>query len=177
MREIMVTNWNGVIGEEDTVFVLGDAVMGKRQDSLEVFSRLNGTKVLVPGNHDDCHPMYKDKVSYERKLEMYTSVFDVTLIHSDSWMIRDEVSDTTINMCHFPYLEPKKLDYQGRDFSEWQLEDDGKVLLCGHVHDTWAEKRTPQGTLMINVGVDVRNFTPISFEQVLAITNSQKDIS
>lgn len=55
MNEGLVESWNSVVGVDDEVWVLGDAVMGQREPTLmEYIPKLNGTKVLVPGNHDYC---------------------------------------------------------------------------------------------------------------------------
>lgn len=41
---------------------------------------------------------------------------------------------------------------------------DGNVThLCGHVHEEWARRDN-----VYNVGVDVRNFTPVSIDEILA---------
>ena len=52
MNEAIVDNWNATVGRKDTIHVLGDFAMGKLDDSLKYFYRLNGTKHLVAGNHD-----------------------------------------------------------------------------------------------------------------------------
>jgi calcineurin-like phosphoesterase family protein len=39
--------------------------------------------------------------------------------------------------------------------------DDGLPLICGHVHEAWRVRGR-----MLNVGVDVNDFTPVSQEQV-----------
>ena len=168
MREILILNWNSVVKPINTIFILGDVVMGQREDSLTAISRLNGVKFLIPGNHDDCHPMYRDKKAYMRKLEMYEAAFGQVYLGDAA---RCAVDDEMYNLSHFPYRPQGNLDHQGRDFSPWQREDDGTTLLCGHVHEKWAEKKTDKGTLMINVGVDVRNYTPISLDQIRAIAS------
>jgi len=39
-------------------------------------------------------------------------------------------------------------------------------VLCGHVHEHWKVKRI-KDRLLVNVGVDKWNFTPITIEQIL----------
>lgn len=48
----MEENWNRVVKPGDKVYHLGDITMGTSAKSLEILGRLNGTKVLVKGNHD-----------------------------------------------------------------------------------------------------------------------------
>jgi calcineurin-like phosphoesterase family protein len=54
MDERMVAAWNEVVQPSDTVWHVGD--FAHRIDARRkraIFSRLNGSKHLVPGNHDD----------------------------------------------------------------------------------------------------------------------------
>lgn len=39
-------------------------------------------------------------------------------------------------------------------------------VICGHVHQHWKSKKI-KDRVMVNVGVDVWNFTPVSIEQIL----------
>lgn len=68
--EYIIEKWNSVVKPEDKVYHLGD-VGFKNWTQLEyVMSRLNGTKVLIKGNHDN------------HKLSQYAQVFkDVRAIH------------------------------------------------------------------------------------------------
>lgn len=48
--EELIKRWNGVVAKNDIVWHLGDVAFGRA--GLELVSRLNGTKKLVLGNHD-----------------------------------------------------------------------------------------------------------------------------
>ena len=48
--EEIINRWNNVVSKKDTVWLLGDAVFGKR--NLFKLGRLNGIIKLVMGNHD-----------------------------------------------------------------------------------------------------------------------------
>lgn len=50
MDEHMIDNWNRVVSEKDRVYLLGDAVMKRK--NLPTLGRLKGRLVLVRGNHD-----------------------------------------------------------------------------------------------------------------------------
>lgn len=54
MDEEMVQRWNSVVGKDDFVYHLGDFSFrsGHRDYALSLFDRLNGTKLLLAGNHD-----------------------------------------------------------------------------------------------------------------------------
>jgi len=53
MDEVLIERWNERVKPSDTVWHLGDFAFHKSYDELQtLFSRLNGTKCLVIGNHD-----------------------------------------------------------------------------------------------------------------------------
>jgi calcineurin-like phosphoesterase family protein len=52
MNETMVDNWNKVVSPIDKVYHLGDVLFTKKWLDL-ILPRLNGTKVLIKGNHDN----------------------------------------------------------------------------------------------------------------------------
>ncbi|MCK9369156.1 hypothetical protein M0R04_04315 [Candidatus Dojkabacteria bacterium] len=54
MDEAMVDNWNNMVKVEDKVYHLGDVSMNR--NGIKIMDRLNGTKVLIKGNHD-IHPL------------------------------------------------------------------------------------------------------------------------
>lgn len=59
-RKRIIEDWKKVVKRSDVVFVLGDASFKKEQ--LEEFKHLNGRKMLVRGNHDQCRT--KDYLEY-----------------------------------------------------------------------------------------------------------------
>ena len=52
MNEVLIKNWNSVVGENDIVWHLGDVGMGSPDNLKQFVSRLNGRKFLIMGNHD-----------------------------------------------------------------------------------------------------------------------------
>lgn len=52
MNEALISYWNDVVRDVDTVYVLGDFCL--RRSALPLAARLNGRKILVKGNHDTC---------------------------------------------------------------------------------------------------------------------------
>lgn len=52
MREKMIAEWNKDVKPEDEVFILGDFAFLPAKDAVEILRRLNGTKILIEGNHD-----------------------------------------------------------------------------------------------------------------------------
>ena len=53
MNEAIVQRHNDVVKPEDTVYVLGDLMLGQNPAAgLDLIASMNGTKVIVGGNHD-----------------------------------------------------------------------------------------------------------------------------
>ena len=51
--ELIINNWNKVINKRDIVYILGDVTMENPKAISSYMNRLNGTKIVVGGNHDD----------------------------------------------------------------------------------------------------------------------------
>lgn len=155
MNETLAANWNAVVTPEDVVFVLGDVSMHGK--NLRHFYHLNGTKVLINGNHDSTwggakHP-YKHHADYLK-------YFDAILDFSTGSLppAKKNGPRLPVVMSHLPYDG----DHYDKDrFEQFRLRDEGTVLLHGHVHSLFRERFSKNNTLMINVGVDVWNWTPV----------------
>jgi len=88
-NETLVERWNSVVRKQDSVWHLGDFCFGKQ--NLEIASRLNGTKRLVMGNHDQ-YPA-SDYLKY------FTRVCGVAEFHG-------------IILSHIPVHESQKARYR-----------------------------------------------------------------
>lgn len=53
MNEHMLEQWNSVVKPGDIVYHLGDVFMGAKEDFQKFWPKLNGSKRLIVGNHDD----------------------------------------------------------------------------------------------------------------------------
>jgi calcineurin-like phosphoesterase family protein len=54
MNEHIIKCHNEVVKPSDKVYFLGDVVMSRKNSALKILERLNGEKILVKGNHDQC---------------------------------------------------------------------------------------------------------------------------
>jgi len=71
MNEVMVERWNSVVKKGDRVYHLGDVWMGPstHEQRARLWNRLNGSKSLIVGNHDDIK--YMSKGGFFRKIELW----------------------------------------------------------------------------------------------------------
>lgn len=172
MNEDMVLKWNTIVRPEDTVYNLGDFSLAFR--AVELYPmRLMGNKILVPGNHDFCHSYHKKSRTLENREKWMQKYRDYGFQILPEQTTLELEGLGTVNLCHHPYAGPYELENGGDKYEKWRPVDDGKILLCGHVHEKWLTRKSPKGTLMINVGVDQHGFAPVSLEQIIAIAKAE----
>ena len=53
MNECMIENWNSVVKAGDIVYHLGDVTFGDKEQFKSLWPKLQGSKRLIVGNHDD----------------------------------------------------------------------------------------------------------------------------
>lgn len=140
MNETIISNWNSVVLEEDTVYVCGDLCLGAIDKIAPIIERLNGNITLIRGNHDS-----------KRRIEVYEYlgiiVKDIDYIsYKGKFFI----------LCHFPITND--------EFRKMICQNNSEVVsLYGHVHSS-APKGYVDGTY--HVGMDTNDLTPISLEQI-----------
>ena len=73
MDEFMIEKWNSVVKPGDKVWHLGDVMMGDKDRFQKMWPKLNGSKRLCVGNHDDIRYLasggFFQKVVDERKFK------------------------------------------------------------------------------------------------------------
>lgn len=107
MNQTLVDNWNSVVKNEDTTYILGDFCWLKEAEWIKILDKLKGNKVLIEGNHDlkKMSKTLKDKFTYIKE--------------------KDEISDCgkKVIMSHYPEMAYKS-SYNKKVF-----------MLYGHVHN------------------------------------------
>lgn len=142
VRDI-IKRHNSVVTEDDTVYHLGDFAMAGPDRATyveQLVKRLNGTHILILGNHDRINAMKYVDVGFQ---SVHTSLVINRDIGEDGY---------TIVMAHDPSI--------------WNIAfKTGAMFLCGHIHNLF--KAIPEKRI-VNVGVDVWDFYPVTLKQVLA---------
>jgi calcineurin-like phosphoesterase family protein len=174
MNGALIANWNSIVTPEDEVVVVGDFSMALRPVELYT-NRLNGRKILVAGNHDFCHPAHKKSKNPENQKKwtdkyLYWGWSEVHLK-----MELDLPGIGLVNVSHMPYKGGSDSGDEERH-EKHRLDDDGKILIHGHIHEKGLITRSRKGTLQLNVGVDVWGMKPVSEEEVIrAILNAKRN--
>lgn len=150
MTATIVRRWNNLIAPGDTVYHLGDFAMSygrKDADRIDqLLSSLNGQKFLIKGNHDR-----KEVVENSN----WVKVMDYHEIKVD----RGGVHKQRIVMFHYP-------------IRSWNQYHRNAWHLHGHCHGNLPD---PGGKIM-DVGVDVHDYIPISIDQVEEFMSDREPI-
>lgn len=151
MHENMIKEWNSVVKDGDIVIHLGDVAMklGSKQEEIkDIVHRMNGTKVLVLGNHDrDAHfkntyDHYWNYVGFKSICEQKLSIGDVIFSH-----------------------EPM------------EIVPEGKINIHGHIHEDPLTYLYSLDRNRINVCVDaIKSYKPIKINDLLGIGDLYESI-
>lgn len=106
MREKMIAEWNRSVAPEDEVFILGDVAFLPADKAIAIMDRLNGTKILIEGNHDRKLLQDADFRSCFAEVHQY---------------LRYNHNGQIVIMMHYPIWE-------------WDQMHRGAVHFYGHVH-------------------------------------------
>lgn len=155
MNDYIVNSINGKVGEDDTLFHLGDWSFGGFDNIEEFRNRINCKNIhLILGNHD--HHIERNKGDIQRLfssvhqyLRLQVSVYPETKLYA---------GEVDLVLMHYP-------------IASWHNMNDGVIHLHGHVHLP-PNKKLSQGKAM-DVGVDGNNMMPYSLGEIINIMNKQ----
>lgn len=141
MRRQIIANYNSEVRKDDTVYFLGDVAML----GASQWEHLKGVIQSLNGRK---HLIFgnHDEFRWERYLDI-----GFLSVHSAHWM---ELEGVRLVMAHDPAI--------------YCTLDPGTVFLHGHIHTLY--KSIPNQKV-VNVGVDVWSFYPISINEIKAELN------
>lgn len=138
MNRQLIYNHNNLVGEEDTVYHIGDFCMAREKKRVEnVLKNLKGKHHLILGNHDYLHPFEYEDAGF-LSIHSALDIGDILLIH-----------------------DPAKT-----------IVKKDRLWAVGHVHSLFLMVQHR----VINVGVDVWNFKPVTLEHVLKLLSVSKGV-
>lgn len=152
MDEALIKNWNDTVSNEDFVYILGDISWHDSDKTSEIFKQLNGTKILIKGNHDN--------IKQDTELsKCFADIQD----YAELYLNKKE----KVVMSHYP-------------MPFWNGQFRNSIHLYGHVHNShqWNICENLIGELrqlqdipmrMYNVGcmMDWMNYTPRTLEEII----------
>jgi calcineurin-like phosphoesterase family protein len=176
LHEALIKNFNQHVPKHGITYFLGD--MGLCSNGLlkSVIERLNGTKVLVRGNHDGGIN------------SMYNAGFDVVIEKAQI-----SIGKNIVTMSHCPLTGVFREDtrgMRGSDGSEnWHGEnkhqdkysfpDFGQFHLHGHIHSGPANNKPKIDGRQFDVGAPANNYRPVTLAEIeswIAIYNQNNGV-
>jgi calcineurin-like phosphoesterase family protein len=155
---------NSRVRPEDTLFILGDFSLESGGAVARYRAQLKcKTVILVMGNHD------KSTITHYYKSGFSVVCYELIL----------KIANEYVRLRHHPYRKPwyKVIfpwQYKEKDRKKRPADRDG-FLLHGHIHSgghkdgAWKVTRK-----MINVGVDVWNYYPVSIREIESLIAKEK---
>ena len=144
MNEALVSRFNSKVQPEDTVYILGDSIMGDNTTNEQYLSQLNGKKIIILGNHDT-----------SKRIKIYEKYADEILY---STIIK--YKKKMIYLSHYQTLTGNYDDNYGKCVFNFH----------GHTHQT--DNFTDPYSFMYHVGVDSHDCYPVCIDDALeAIKN------
>lgn len=138
MDAALITNWNELVGVEDTVYHLGDFVMGSAHLARKYFGQLKGNIRVIPGSHDKRWIKSACRIYSKSGYEVFTLAPLCTITPKVGG------KQQPIVLCHYAMKV-----WDRSHFNSWQL--------YGHSHG-----RLPGIGKQYDVGVDNNHYHPIS---------------
>lgn len=157
MNRALIENWNSCVKKREMVWVLGDFAFAGIEKTREIIEQLNGDIRCVRGNHDR---------HAKQLIDMgFSNVYENHQI---------ELDGMRVNLSHFPhYPVDREVDpYNQREYAHKRIVNKGMPLLHGHTHRP--EKNSTHNGIEIHVGVDARDYKPVSSQQIIKEINELK---
>ena len=158
MNEALIYNWNNTVGAKDIVFHCGDFVFGGSEAWHKILSRLNGKIYLILGNHE----IKNFRQGYANRFE------DV------SEQITVDIGKKRLILTHYPLL-----CYHGTwntEQNHWNIH--GHIHICKKKEANIGrdfERMSMAFPTQYDVGVDLNDYTPISFDKLKSKIQYQID--
>lgn len=145
MNDAIVNNINSVVGQDDTLFMLGDVSFGGFDNIGLFLDRLICKNIhLILGNHD--HHIENDRGGIQSKFLSIHHYLEV------------KIGDHSFVMCHYP-------------LQSWHGMNKGVIHLHGHVH--LPDHRKFGNGKKMDVGVDGNGMKPYSIDEIIKIMDKR----
>lgn len=130
--KMLISLWNSTISKKDTVYILGDFSFLNRECTEKLLGKLNGSKHIILGNHDQS----------VRGLENYfKSVSQIKTVTFKKTIFPFLDENFIVCMSHFPMYN-------------WERMEHGAVHLHGHCHGSIDDINEASKEFRVDVGFD-----------------------
>lgn len=140
----IIKNWNSVVKDEDTIYILGDIMLNDNVNGMRCFNQLKGTKYIILGNHDT-----------KERIELYKNLPNTQVI---GYATMFKYGKYNFYLSHYPTIT-------SNNDSEKPLIR--KIInLFGHTHQSTNFYENQDA--MYHVGLDSHSNYPIPIEKIIS---------
>jgi len=170
MHKSLIKNYNAIVPEHGICYFLGDFGMMGSKEIKEFLAKLNGTKVLILGNHD------------KKTNSMYNSGFDVVLYEATLYIAGERVT-----MTHCPLRGLFREDISNMKGAaegdlwhgesrqiQFSIDKHDGYHLSGHIHSPNRGRSKKIEGKQYDVGVVANSYRPVSLGQLESWINKHK---
>lgn len=171
MHRYLIRNYNAQVPENGICYFLGDIGTHSSELTKNIISQLNGTKVIIVGNHD------------KSSNALYLMGFDVVLNNATIY-----VQGERVTMSHCPlrgvFREDVSDMHGGKEGDMWHgehknqafsVENEGQFHLHGHIHSPNSGKSTRILNRQYDVGVPANGYKPVPMSTIESWISKTKE--
>lgn len=162
MHSSLIKRFNSCVREQDVTYFLGDMGLCNNETLKSVIDKLNGTKVLILGNHD------------KKTQAMMNLGFDC-VVHSCSMYIANEL----VTLTHCPLRGITREDTTGmhsydeeehwhgeKRYPQFSIKNEGQFHLHGHIHSPNDGRSKKILDRQYDVGLPANKYMPVSISTI-----------
>lgn len=159
MGKALIEKWNNTVGDNDIVFVLGDAFWFNDSHSIKkVLGQLKGKDIyILPGNHDDFAHYYRVD---DTRIHLCTDIMVV-------WITGENQPKREVWLSHYPMMT-------------WPHRENDTYQFFGHIHSQpdkfdGVDQDLPLHWNQADVGCDYWNWKPVELDTLIAYCKMKKE--
>ena len=140
----LVDNWNSIVSDKDTVYVLGDIMLKDNDNGIRCWNMLKGSKMIVIGNHDS-----------DIRIGLLGRC-DNTMILGYAYLLKH--AGRNLFLCHYPAIT--------KNFDDDRQSGKRVYCVCGHVHTRDRFCDMDKGSIY-HVEPECHGNMPVSIDEVI----------
>jgi len=142
MDEAMISRWNEMVNKNDMVYILGDLMFSKKESDVVAIVQRLKGKKILIKGN---HDYFASKAWTNKYFEKVTDYLEINC------------NGMKFCLMHYP-------------MATWNKKHYGSIHLHGHIHSNKLPFEI--GGRILNVGVDLFDYRPVSIDEVMELTAS-----
>jgi calcineurin-like phosphoesterase family protein len=162
MHEALIRNYNKQVPMDGVCYFVGDIATHSSELTKSVIEQLNGTKILIRGNHDK-----GSEACYNMGFDVVQNAAMFTLQKERVWIthcpFRGLFREDTSTMAGHKEGELWHGEHRHPDFS---IENNGDFLIHGHIHSPNGGKSEKILGRMFDCGLPANKYRPVHINEI-----------